>query len=71
MFDAEMSLLRGIAREADRPDSYDGPRNVNRLVGALQGLRSMSQGGFRGGGWFGYAPDSGMIFDPEGEDEPD
>jgi len=40
LFTAELSLLRAIAREAERLESFDAARNIPRLVTALRGLRS-------------------------------
>lgn len=46
LFTAELSLLRAIAREAERLESFDAARNIPRLVTALHGLRSsMGQAG--------------------------
>jgi hypothetical protein len=74
LFEAELSLLQAIVREAGRLESFDAVRNIPRLVAALQGLRACMGQGFgqqqlwaltAGGreGWFAYAP--GM---EEGED---
>jgi hypothetical protein len=75
LFQAELSLLQAIVREAERLESFDAVRNIPRLVAALQGLRScmgqgleqqrlwaMTAGGRHG--WFAYPP--GMM--DEGED---
>ena len=73
-FDAELALLRQIAREAERLDGYESTRTLSSLVNALAGLRSMagqSLGhGAPGphGGWFGYSPMTGEFYDPEEDD---
>jgi hypothetical protein len=68
LFEAELALLRAVAKEAGRLESFDATRNIPRLVSALQGLRGcMGQGtnqlplwattvGTGPGGWFGYSP---------------
>lgn len=73
-FDAELALLRQIAREAERLDGYESTRTLSSLVNALAGLRSMAgQSLGHGppgphGGWFGYSPMTGEIYDPEEDD---
>jgi hypothetical protein len=67
LFEAELSLLQAIAREAGHLENFDAVRNIPRLVAALQGLRACMGQGFEpqrlwamtaGGrdGWFAYAP---------------
>ena len=66
LYEAQLAILEAIAREAARAESYDGPRNVNRLTGALQGLRSIALGlPETSPGWMGYPPFGPGIDDVE------
>jgi hypothetical protein len=64
LVEAQLAVLGAVAREAQRTDSYDGPRNVARLTQALATLR-LTAGGAPPG-WFA-GPPAFFDLDEEGE----
>jgi hypothetical protein len=65
--DAQLAVLAAVAREAQRTDSYDGPRNVARLTQALSMLRTTASGG-PPAGW--YAGPPGFFSLDDDDEEP-
>jgi hypothetical protein len=62
--EAQLAVLSAIGREAQRTDSYDGPRNVARLTQALSMLRMTAAGG-PAPGWYSYMPN--VLDEEDGE----
>jgi hypothetical protein len=61
--EAQLAVLAAVARDAQRTDTYDGPRNVTRLTQALSMLRTTAGGGLPSG----YYAGPPLFMDPDDE----